>query len=266
MSDTYIPPPLWLPEGMDFLWQYLLRHQDRGTRSTADARSLGFVAHCLAGFRQSSAQVFQDLYVTYKLGNKGDGYFVEFGACDGIKCSNTFMLETDLGWRGILAEPLPAWQQSLHANRRARIDHRCVWRRSGEMLEILEVEKYPELTSIKSYAGNDNQSGDRPADGKTFLVESVSLTDLLVQHGAPEVIDYISIDVEGAELDALEGLDFQRFKPRVITVEHNHSDDKRNAIALLLESHGFVREFEHFSIFDDWYFHPRRVEAAASRA
>jgi hypothetical protein len=127
------------------------------------------------------------------------------------------------------------------------------------MLEILEVEKWPELTSIKSYAGSDYHSGDRPADGNSFLVESVSLTDLLAQHGAPELIDYISVDVEGAELDALEGFDFEHFKPRVITVEHNYRDDQRSAVELLLASQGFVREFEHFSQFDDWYFHPERV-------
>jgi FkbM family methyltransferase len=262
---TEIPPPLWVPEGLAFLWQYLRHHQDRENRSTADERSLGFLAHCLAGFRQSSAQLFQDLYVTYKLGNKTDGYFVEFGACDGVKFSNTLLLEADLAWRGILAEPLPAWQQGLHANRRARIDHRCVWRRSGETLEILEVAKNPELTSIKSYAGSDYHGVDRPADGKVFRVETVSLTDLLAQHGAPELIDYISVDVEGAELDALEGLDFERFKPRVITVEHNYLKDKRGAIELLLGAQGFVREFEDFSQFDDWYFHPERVPATASR-
>jgi FkbM family methyltransferase len=259
MSEGQRPPPLWSPEGVAFLWDYLARHQDHQGRSCADSRALGFIARCLAGFERSKAQLFQDIYVSYKLQNKRKGYFVEFGATDGIAFSNTFLLEMELGWTGVLAEPLPSFHGALHANRRARIDHRCVWRRSGEKLEFLEVEKRPELTSIKAYAAGDYHSVDRPADGRTFVAETVSLSDLLEQHGAPEFIDYLSVDVEGAELDALEGLDFERFKPRVITVEHNFRDDRREAIGLLLSSQGFVREFEDFSRFDDWYFHPDRV-------
>jgi len=94
---------------------------------------------------------------------------------------------------------------------------------------------------------------------KTIPVESVSLTDLLAEHGAPQIIDYLSVDIEGAELDALESLDFERFKPRIITVEHNFEAERRDAIEVLLASQGFVREFESLSKFDDWYCHPERV-------
>ncbi len=53
----------------------------------------------------SNAQLLQDLWVLYELKEKRHGYFVEFGACDGISLSNTLLLEKTFGWQGALAEP-----------------------------------------------------------------------------------------------------------------------------------------------------------------
>ena len=96
-------------------------------------------------------------------------------------------------------------------------------------------------------------------DAETFAVETVSLNDLLSQHGAPDVIDYLSVDTEGSEFDILDAFDFEKFKIRVITVEHNFKPEARESIRRLLESRGFRREFEIFSRADDWYFHPDRM-------
>jgi len=57
---------------------------------------------------KSSAQLLQDLFVIYFSKGKKSGYFVEFGATDGISNSNTHLLEKALEWQGILAEPLSA--------------------------------------------------------------------------------------------------------------------------------------------------------------
>jgi FkbM family methyltransferase len=252
-------PPLWGGAGVSFLWEYLAAHQNYALPESLDRASIGFLGHCLARYGRSRAQLFQDCYVTWKLGEEKPGYFVEFGATDGVALSNTWRLETELGWTGLLAEPFPAWHEALHANRRARIDHRCVWRRSGETLEFLAVRTIPELASLKAYAGHDLHAAERQKSSETITVESVALTDLLAEHGAPRLIDYLSIDVEGAELDALESLDFDRFQPRIVTIEHNFDEARRAGIELLLGSQGFVREFEQFSGFDDWYFHPQRV-------
>jgi FkbM family methyltransferase len=252
-------PPLWSGAGVSFLWEYLAAHQNYARPESLDQPSIKFLGYCLARYGRSRAQLFQDCYVTWKLGEGTPGYFVEFGATDGVALSNTWRLEADLGWTGLLAEPFPAWHAALQANRRARIDHRCVWRRSGETLEFLAVRTIPELASIKAYAGNDQHAAERLKSSETIPVQSVTLTDLLAEHGAPRTIDYLSVDVEGAELDALESLDFERFRPRIVTVEHNFDEARRTGIESLLGSQGFVREFEQFSGFDDWYCHPERV-------
>ncbi len=252
-------PGLFTQGGLSLLWDYLRAHQNVAEKFSIDQNALGFLAHCFTRFPQSKANLLQDLYVTYKLKDRRDGFFVEFGACDGVFFSNTWNLEKNLGWSGILAEPFPVWHDALRANRSARIDQRCVWRASGEQLEFLAANRYPELASLKIFAAGDEYAESRTVDAEVLMVETVSLNDLLVAHKAPDSIDYLSVDTEGSEFEILGSFDFARYQVRVITVEHNFKEEVRASIRNLLEANGFVREFELFSKGDDWYFHPGRV-------
>lgn len=253
-----IHPALGTPSGLSFLWHYMITQGHPRSQLEIDDAALQFVAHCFAGFKQSKAQLFQDLYVTHKLPGRRGGFFVEFGAMDGVLLSNTCHLEQALGWNGILAEPLARWHPHLHANRKAAIDHRCVWWESGKTLEFLAPRDAPELSTLAEFVDGDYNAARRVNNEKT-TVQTVSLDDLLTEHGAPADIDYLSVDTEGSELDILSAFDFDRHKVRIITVEHNFRPDIRGSIHQLLTAHGFVRELEVFSNFDDWYYHPARV-------
>jgi hypothetical protein len=77
----------------------------------------------------------------------------------------------------------------------------------------------------------------------------------LTERAAPRDIDYLSVDTEGSEYEILSALDFGRFRPRIITVEHNHNQSKRRAIESLLGREGYTRELEALTQFDDWYCH-----------
>jgi len=252
-------PGVYTEGGLTILWEYLLAYRNAPERFSIDQNADNFIAHCLDGLLKSKAQLLQDLYVTYKLAGKRGGVFVEFGATDGISLSNTYYLEKSLGWDGILAEPLPKWRAPLRSNRSAKIDYRCVWRETGEKLEFLVAKRYPDLSTLKTFSANDFNSSARLIDSEIIVVETISLNDLLLEHDAPVMIDYLSIDTEGSEFDILSSFDFDRFKIRVITVEHNYRSDFRESIRRLLEANGFVREFEIFSKWDDWYFHPGRI-------
>ena len=236
-----------------------MAHQNVPPHLPVDRNAVGFLAHCLERFPQSKANLLQDLYVTYKLADKRNGFFVEFGATDGILLSDTYYLEKSLGWQGVLAEPFPGWHAGLRSNRNARIDCRCVWRETGEKLEFLAANRYPELSTLKTFAANDLHADARRVNSEIILVATVSLNDLLAEHEAPGVIDYLSVDTEGSEFDILNAFDFEKFKVRVLTVEHNFRLDTRDSIRRLLEAQGFVRELEIFSKADDWYFHPDRL-------
>ena len=68
---------------------------------------IAFFSFAFLNRRRSRAQILQDLWVLFQSREKHGGYFVEFGACDGLSLSNTFLLEKEYGWTGILAEPAP---------------------------------------------------------------------------------------------------------------------------------------------------------------
>ena len=198
----------------------------------------------------SRSQIRQDLFALSTLGFKREGFFVEFGATNGVDLSNTWLLEREFGWTGILAEPARCWHEALARNRSCRIDNRCVWTRSGEMLRFEEGQN-PDMSTLRQFRDADHHGRHRRA-ASSYEIETVSLVDLLDAHQAPEEIDFLSIDTEGSEFEILSAFDFNRYRFQVITCEHNFSP-LRGELLALLESKGYRRTLEDVSQFDDWY-------------
>ena len=220
-----------------------------------------FLASAVKWEPLSQAQLFQDLWVIYEKSSKEGGFFVEFGAADGVKLSNTWLLEKHFGWKGILAEPNPQFHPSLAANRDCIVSHECVFSETGRLVPF-RCTTMGELSRMAEVdPGDKHESLGRRKDFELVEVSTITLNDLLVKHGAPEEIDYISIDTEGSELEILQRFDFDRWRVGCFSSEHNGQRDKRKAIFDLMAKHGFVRKFEELSAFDDWYVHKR---AAAS--
>jgi FkbM family methyltransferase len=200
----------------------------------------------------SRSQLSQDLLVLAVLGAPRSGFFVEFGATNGFDLSNTFLLEKEFGWRGILAEPARRWWRDLEGSRDCAIDKRCVWSESGAQLLFKETA-IGELSTIDVFSSGDLHAENRE-NGHVYPVETISLMDLLSAHGAPALIDYLSIDTEGSEYEILSQVDFSRYSFRVLTVEHNYTP-MRESIFDLLTANGYRRILENLSDFDDWYVH-----------
>lgn len=210
----------------------------------------GQVAELLRLLPHSQSQLRQDLFVLSELGFKRDGFFVEFGAAGGKELSNTWLLEKQFGWKGVLAEPARCWHVRLAANRACAIDRRCVWKATGLKLEFTEASE-AEISTLTLSKDRDLHARSR-RKSTSYEVETVSLDDLMAGHAAPADPDYLSVDTEGSELEILEAFDFKRFPFKVITCEHNYTD-ARGKIHALLTSAGYVRKYEALSDFDDWY-------------
>ena len=194
-----------------------------------------------------TSQLGQDQWVLSMTENKTGGYFVEFGACDGVSNSNTYLLEKEHGWSGLLAEPAKCFHEALPSNRSCRIDYRCVSSSTGDTVVFMEAA---ELSTIKEF-NLDHWSGVRNSSGIEYPVTTVSLLDLLQQHSAPKYIDYLSLDTEGSEFSILSAFDFSAYYVHLITVEHNFTP-AREDIRDLLESKGFVYSSPS-DTWDDWY-------------
>ena len=204
--------------------------------------------------RASQSQISQDVFVSchLKLWKKESNlrYFVEFGATDGVYLSNTLILEKIFKWNGLLVEPASIWAEKLTINRKSKIDFRCVYNVTGEKIEFNESEDAV-YSTIDKFSKSDTHTEKRTY-GSRYLVDTVTLNDLLTDHDAPEVIDYLSIDTEGSEYLVLQAVDFSKWKFKIITVEHNYTP-QRALIKELLYQNGYVRVFENISLMDDWY-------------
>ena len=198
------------------------------------------------------AQLGQDLFVLNATSFQTGGFFVEFGAGDGLNLSNTVLLEQAFGWKGIVAEPAKSHHPNLFRNRSCIIDTRCVWSTSGERLDFSETRE-AEYSTVSDLVERHSVHEEQRSPTAHFRVDTVSLDDLLDEHSAPDRIDYLSVDTEGSEYEILGTFDFSRREIGIITVEHNFDTNRRSQLHELLSAHGFRRVLEEMSVWDDWY-------------
>lgn len=164
----------------------------------------------------SCAQHGEDLIVWEYFNRKRDGFFVEVGANDPVALSQTHMLEQQ-GWRGLLIEPIPSCCARLAAARPnstvCEMAATAPEKRGTATLHIAEADAWSYLEGVS----------DRDMSAKKIKVKAETLETVLDLHQAPQ-IDLLSIDVEGAEIDVLRGLDLKKRKPSLILIE-DHLDD-----------------------------------------
>jgi FkbM family methyltransferase len=198
-------------------------------------------------------ELSQDVFVLFITANKRDGYFVEFGAMDGIRASNTLLLERDYDWRGIMSEPNPRYNQQLIRNRKCIRDLRCVSDRTGDRVKFQTADQagWPGIVGHIYREANSR--------GQVIDVETITLNDLLQEHGAPTHVDYISVDTDGSEPMIMRAFDFAKNSATIWTIEHNE-EPWRKEIKALMEANGYRRVLEASSGYDDWYVQAQVLE------
>jgi FkbM family methyltransferase len=140
------------------------------------------------------------------------GYFVEVGANDPQYLSQTWHLE-QRGWTGLLVEPQPDLAAELVRRRTAKVySVACSSPRAAGRTMALH------LAGIHSSFDPGLNISTTRAEG-TVEVPVRTLDEILTDAGAPAPIDFLSVDIEGHEIDALEGFDFARWRPRLILIE-----------------------------------------------
>ncbi len=198
----------------------------------------------------SPSQLGQDLWALEQHDFKRNGFFVEFGATDGILLSNSYILEKYFGWSGLCAEPNPKFFEQLKANRTATTSNECISAKSGETVDFIFADEYG---GMADYAASDGHADKRKAYesmGEKVSLTTISLNDFLNKHRAPKNIDYLSIDTEGSEYDILCDFPFHEWDVKCITVEHNYTS-AREKLFTLLTGKGYKRKEAQF---DDWYY------------
>ena len=235
------PAPRWVPESLSPLigvpftprrdW-YSQFGQDRWVVS-------GYCRGERASGNNYSCTVKRD-----KTPAKTHGHFVELGAHDGVKNSNTKALEDRLSWQGICIEPDPLNFRLLSYRRPKCIRKNVlVGSVSGAQESFVSGGVYGGIFGgMGGATGIKRLRSSPPRSSSTAVsVQTVSLTSVLEEVKAPKFIDYLSLDVEGNEVGVLVGLDFSKYKFGRITVEHNFNADARLNVFELLTEQGYIR-------------------------
>jgi len=169
------------------------------------------------------------------------GYFVEVGANEPRARSQTFHLE-QAGWTGILIEPQPQLAAQLHAERKAKVFAVACSspENAGRMLPLHVAGPLSALDRGRMAPG---AVPDAVIDVPVRTLDSV-----LEEAQAPAGFDFLSIDVEGHELDVLRGFDTARWRPQLILLE-DHVADLSKHRALRAAGYRIVRRYEN----NGWY-------------
>ena len=149
--------------------------------------------------------------------NYENGYFIECGANDGVDQSNTWYFEKILNWSGILIEPLNKQFQELKKNRSKKNKFFNLALCSSEAENILLMED------------NDLQSKSIIDSSKTVKsnfesVNSQTLTKVLDEISAPDLIDFFSLDVEGFEHQVIKGINFDKYNFKYFLIETKNDE------------------------------------------
>jgi FkbM family methyltransferase len=194
------------------------------------------------------SQIGQDQYFIENISKgKRNGVFLDIGANNGIFESNTAALEFDYGWAGICVEANPSLIRDLKNNRpNSTVVEVAVWKENT----ILEFETTDSnhkgieghlLSRISNLERNEKYFRKHFNESrKTFSVVANTITEIIKNnYSFPCVIDYCSIDTEGAELEALQGIDFNLIDIKFMTVEHGNRKGYIDAFTNFLKPYGY---------------------------
>jgi FkbM family methyltransferase len=158
------------------------------------------------------------------------GYFVELGANDGRLASNTYYYERSRNWRGVLVEPAPNLFLQCRENRSPDnhiVCAACVsFDYKDEFVKIIYSNSMSVSLNVETDVGDPLAHAElgrqflRPDETVfTFGAIARTLNSLLIEAGAPRSIDFLSLDVEGSEIEVLKGVDHEAFRFRYMLIE-----------------------------------------------
>lgn len=198
-------------------------------------------------------QALQDKWVCEFFNFKREGFFLDVGAMDGFTSSNSYVLEKELEWKGICVECQDIHLGKLKKNRSCEIIEKAVWKANG----MFSFNPHTSSISSTFYPGPP--------------VETVTFEWIFSHYNIPNIIDYISLDIEGVEYDALTKFPFNTHQSILWTIEHNlylkNDPTLKNQIKQIMLANDYIIAQENVSCadsnngpFEDWYIHKNYVK------
>jgi hypothetical protein len=191
----------------------------------------------------TKSQLYADSWVLTRFPEPG--FYVDAGCGEGIDMSNTYELEKR-GWKGICIDANPRNFET----RNCIVENAVLGSEDGKEVTFVHSEEDPNLSGVLENLKKHEEKVLSSEHTKETRVTQL-LGDILDKHGAPQFIEYLNLDVEGAEYDVLSTFPFDKYTFGCLTVEHNFEEPKRTQIRTLLENNGYV--YKKAVNWDDWY-------------
>jgi FkbM family methyltransferase len=194
--------------------------------------------------------------------DRREGVFLDVGCAWPKMDNNTYFLESELEWSGIAIDALPQYARAWeHQRPHSRFFNYLVTDHVGPAEKFFRPDR-ADLSGLSSIAPPKKTSSGHRIPYKQILVPTITLTRLLDENHVAR-IDFMSLDIEGAELLALAGFDIDRFKPQLVCVEWFHAG--RVKILAYFAAHGYER-VERYVAYDgvNDYFAPKTARDAPS--
>jgi hypothetical protein len=158
------------------------------------------------------------------------GFFVDLASNDATHLSNTYILERDYHWKGLCIEPNPTyWHGLTHYRPNCQLVAAVVGAQRMDKIDFLFT-----AGDHGGIVGTGFDNGGALKKGKSKVEYTVTLLEILERYDAPKVIDYLSLDVEGAEEFIMQNFPLSTYKIRVITIER-----PRDGLRKILAEHKY---------------------------
>ena len=183
-----------------------------------------------------------------------NGFYVDVGAHDGVSLNNTLYFENDNNWTGINIEPIKKVFDKLVINRPNNINLNCaVCNNDGEANFVCNTG-YTEMLSgikdnydIRHFDRLQRENTQMGSTTEIIKVETKKLQTILDKNNIKH-INYLSIDVEGAEFEVIKSINFDKVFIDIIGFENNYNDVSI-PIVDYLQNKGFIHIYTCVDIF-----------------
>jgi FkbM family methyltransferase len=177
------------------------------------------------------SEIGQDKWVLAKIfPGVTNGYFLDVGSGHGTIGSNTKALE-ERGWTGICVDPFPTHMEG----------RTCLMIKEVVSSESGKTVKFHTHAGLGGIADSLGKWKEEASKSPAVELTTVTLAEILDRAKAPAFIHFLSLDIEGAELDALRGVDLNTYRFGAMAIEHNEEEPKRTDIINHLRKYGYER-------------------------
>jgi FkbM family methyltransferase len=176
--------------------------------------------------KKSYAMDNEDIEILNYFKERRNGFYVDVGCYHPLHRNNTYLLHKQ-GWSGINIDTSKFSIDLFNYMRPKDINYNCAISNKNEIIKLFYQKEFSQLNTTESLQAKTVFQGNV----KEKEIEAFTLNEILNRNEYKNTkIDFLDIDVEGADLKVLEGLSFDKFKPELVCIEIHAKEIEKSDI------------------------------------